>query len=222
MKEFLTIKKKLNKKNKIVLVKILNYIYACGINTKIFEKMRIDIAQMIWDSQERGEEVGQVIGEDYKNFCDELIENAPRKSFFDVIVEIGLTIGVSLLIIIPMLYIFAFVFPTAHQYVKGVNYIDTYDSIVVMIAGMLAGGGGSFIMQRYAFSKKKMMLYIVGFMTIYGMIIGIASIWISKNGKDQLLNINMLAFELGMVVIVLICALIREIRMKRQMNKFKE
>ena len=42
------------------------------------ERVRRDITQMILDGEQRGDPASSVIGEDYKVFCDSVLEEIPR------------------------------------------------------------------------------------------------------------------------------------------------
>ena len=83
MSELRNIKRQLSGENKSLLAKMSNYIYANGINLKLWKEIRLDIAGMLLESQERGEEAEIAFGYSYEKFCDSLIENCPRKKFAD-------------------------------------------------------------------------------------------------------------------------------------------
>lgn len=44
------------------------------------ELVRQDLIQMILDGQERGDDIQKVIGNNYKEICDEIIEAMPKKT----------------------------------------------------------------------------------------------------------------------------------------------
>ncbi|MFA9465273.1 MAG: hypothetical protein ACERKN_13395 [Velocimicrobium sp.] len=55
MSELSNIKSKLNRNNKNTLLYLSNYIYANGVNTRVWKEIRIDLAGMLLESQERAD-----------------------------------------------------------------------------------------------------------------------------------------------------------------------
>ncbi|MCI5920100.1 MAG: hypothetical protein MRZ75_12360 [Roseburia sp.] len=51
------------------------------------ESVRHDLTEMVLAAQERGEGIDAVIGEDYKEFCDSVIETLPKKTPKQKLVE---------------------------------------------------------------------------------------------------------------------------------------
>lgn len=72
--------KKLNKENNLVMTDMVCYLRAANISEYNQETVRQDLLEMVLSAQERGEDIKTVIGEDYKTFCDEIIENLPKMS----------------------------------------------------------------------------------------------------------------------------------------------
>lgn len=70
-----------------VYTDIIVYLRVSRLSEYSQELVRSDIIQMILDGQARGEGIGTVIGEDYKGFCDEIIETFPPKRLKDKVLE---------------------------------------------------------------------------------------------------------------------------------------
>lgn len=69
--------KKLTEENRKIMTDIVCYIRSFPVSVIEQEQVRMDIAVMLYDGQNRGEDAQQIIGGDYKRFCDELIAEIP-------------------------------------------------------------------------------------------------------------------------------------------------
>ncbi len=221
MREISRIRRQLNSKNKSVLGKVVNYIYAHGVNTIVWKEIRVDLARMLLESQKRGEDSESVIGSDYKAFCDDLIENCPRKTSIDVVIELLFIIGISVSIIVPMIYFCGKISPSINSYVDGVFYYASLRGFSLLIAGAFGGGIGSFLTQKYAFSKKRIILNILLYLVTYSSICLILLTYLKNQMRPgELLRIDMLKTEQVALLVSMILFLIRAWRTKVQINKF--
>lgn len=73
--------KKLNEKNDLIYTDIVVYLRTSKLEEKQTEEIIADILDMFLRSQEEGKEIKEVIGYDYKAFCDSIIESAAKNSF---------------------------------------------------------------------------------------------------------------------------------------------
>lgn len=69
-----------NEENESILTDITVYIRSSNINSYYQETVRRDILEMIADGEKRGETAREIIGDDYKLFCDNVIAELPRQS----------------------------------------------------------------------------------------------------------------------------------------------
>lgn len=69
---------KISKDGRKVLDDMTLYIRGVDISVYDQERVRRDITQMILDGEQRGDPASSVIGEDYKDFCDSVLEEIPR------------------------------------------------------------------------------------------------------------------------------------------------
>ena len=67
-----------NPENKEVLTNMVVYIRAANISPYDQEKVRRDMTEMILDGEHRGAPIKDVIGEDYRLFCDDVIAEIPK------------------------------------------------------------------------------------------------------------------------------------------------
>lgn len=67
-----------NPENKEVLTNMVVYIRAANINPYDQEKVRRDMTEMILDGEHRGAPIKDVIGENYRLFCDDVIAEIPK------------------------------------------------------------------------------------------------------------------------------------------------
>lgn len=73
--------KKLTPENDEVNTNIVCYLRTSGMDELEAEEIIQDILGMMLEAQKRGEEIEQVIGNDYRAFCDSVIEAAHPKRF---------------------------------------------------------------------------------------------------------------------------------------------
>lgn len=64
-----------------VLTDMVCYLRGANLTMTQQEQVRSDITSMLWEAQQRGESLSQVIGDDPQAFCDEVIAALPPQSF---------------------------------------------------------------------------------------------------------------------------------------------
>ena len=69
-----------NEDNKSALTDIIVYIRSANISPYYQEKVRRDIWEMIVDGEKRGKTAKDIIGDNYKRFCDDVIAQIPKIS----------------------------------------------------------------------------------------------------------------------------------------------
>ncbi|BBF43446.1 hypothetical protein lbkm_2134 [Lachnospiraceae bacterium KM106-2] len=78
LKENNRLDKQIKEENQEALTNIIVYLRGKQITEYNQEKIRFDITQMILDGQERGDTIEQIIGDDYKEFCDSVVCEVPQ------------------------------------------------------------------------------------------------------------------------------------------------
>lgn len=98
--------KQINDENNQVLTDMICYIRGADISEYDQEKVRNDLNEMVLSAQMRGESIDHVIGEDYKEFCDEVISTISKISIrekfikgIDLILLVGAILGAINLIL---------------------------------------------------------------------------------------------------------------------------
>ena len=65
-----------------VLTDIVVYLRSADITFLRQERIRRDITDMFFDGEQRGDSVRDIIGRDYKSFCDDIIDETPKDGTF--------------------------------------------------------------------------------------------------------------------------------------------
>lgn len=125
------LEKQLDDKTNDILTDIVVYIRSANISDIDQENVRRDITQMLIDARGRGETAADVIGGDYKAFCDAIIAEIPKLSakqrimtaIRDTLPALGLLIGIWV------------VFSVAEQIINGETWYVTPVSVTDILGG---------------------------------------------------------------------------------------
>jgi hypothetical protein len=125
------LEKQLDDKTNDILTDIVVYIRSANISDIDQENVRRDITQMLIDARGRGENADDVIGGDYKAFCDAIIAEIPKLSakqrimtaIRDTLPALGLLIGIWV------------VFSVAEQIINGETWYVTPVSVTDILGG---------------------------------------------------------------------------------------
>lgn len=125
------LEKQLDYKTNDILTDIVVYIRSANISDIDQENVRRDITQMLIDARGRGENADDVIGGDYKAFCDAIIAEIPKMStkqrvmtaIRDTLPALGLLIGIWV------------VFSVAEQIINGETWYVTPVSVTDILGG---------------------------------------------------------------------------------------
>lgn len=71
-----------------VLTDIVVYLRSADITFLRQERIRRDITDMFFDGEQRGDSVRDIIGRDYKSFCDDIIDETPKRNFRQKILSV--------------------------------------------------------------------------------------------------------------------------------------
>ncbi len=94
----------INKENDVILTDIICYLRGANISEYNQELVRADLIEMIIDGQERGENIEQVIGQNYKEICDDIINEFPKKTLKEKILE-SISISFSCMWILGIIWL---------------------------------------------------------------------------------------------------------------------
>ncbi|MDF3002400.1 MAG: hypothetical protein K0Q48_2519 [Bacillota bacterium] len=180
MNQLKKLRKENNKQDKLlsnesntIMVDMVCYLRASNLCEYDIEVIRKELTGMALESQLRNQQFSEVIGEDYKAFCDELIKNGSSKTRY----EKGLEISYVLVHGIMVLYLVEIVCSSAI-----VNIIQSGQFSMQITAGFVLstlialgmGFGIYYYMTKNSFelTKKNRKLQFV-------LIIGFAVVWTS-------------------------------------------
>ncbi|ATD54334.1 hypothetical protein [Clostridium chauvoei] len=96
--------KEIYKNNEKIYTDMIVYLRGSDMTEYNQELVREDLIQMIIDGQNRGDDIQKVIGENYKEVCDEIIETMPKKTTFEKVIGI-VEMSTSSIWILGMVYI---------------------------------------------------------------------------------------------------------------------
>ena len=77
-----------------VMTDLVCYLRGADITDGQAERVRRDLLEMFIAAKERGEDVQTLIGGDYRQFCDAILENVPRRTVRQRVVN-GLSIALT-------------------------------------------------------------------------------------------------------------------------------
>lgn len=125
------LEKQLDDKTNDILTDIVVYIRSANISDIDQETVRRDITQMLIDARGRGETAADVIGGDYKAFCDAIIAEIPKLSakqrimtaIRDTLPALGVLIGIWA------------VFSVIEQIINGATWYVTPVSVTDILGG---------------------------------------------------------------------------------------
>jgi len=97
--------KLLTKENNLIMTDMVVYLRNSNLCDYDIEVIRRELFGMIYEAQLKNEPAGQVIGDDYKGFCEELMRNGRQKDFYEKFLEwayIGV-VGIETLFLIELI-----------------------------------------------------------------------------------------------------------------------
>lgn len=98
--------KQLTKENNLIMTDMVVYLRSSNLCDYDIEVIRRELFGMIYEAQVRNEPINQVIGDDYKGFCAELMKNGRQKGFYEKLLErayIGV-VGIGTLFVIEIIF----------------------------------------------------------------------------------------------------------------------
>lgn len=77
----------ISEENDEMYTDMIVYLRYADISEYNQELVRADLIELILDGQERGDDIAAVMGSRYKEICDEIIENMPRRTLREKVVK---------------------------------------------------------------------------------------------------------------------------------------
>ena len=133
---------KINDENQEIFTNMICYLRSSKLSVYNIEVVRNDLTEMILSAQERGENIRDVVGGDYKTFCDNIIDTFPPKTLSEKIFDLTdlVSFSLAMLLIINMLLSRDFINLIA-ELIRGnrvTNYIiPVTPGIIIQIAAII-------------------------------------------------------------------------------------
>jgi DNA-binding ferritin-like protein (Dps family) len=132
--------KQLTKENGKLMTDMVVYLRGSNLCDYDIEVIRMDLFGMVFEAQLRNEPARQVIGDDYKNFCNEIMANGRQKSFYEKFLEWAyiIVVGTGTLFLIEIIFSGFFRKSLIHGDYNMPLSIGFAASTVLIIAGSVA------------------------------------------------------------------------------------
>lgn len=106
MKENNALDKQLTKENREIMTDIVCYLRASDINTYEQERVRRDIAEILLNAQKHDRTAQEVLGEDFREFCDRILEEVPHmtKREYTLATIRDVSLGAAVLLLIRLIF----------------------------------------------------------------------------------------------------------------------
>ena len=185
--------KLLSKENALIMTNMIVYLRSSDLSDYDIEVIRRELFGMIYEAQLRNESASQVIGDDYKSFCEELMKNGRQKGSYEKFLEwsyIGV-VGIGVLFAIEFVYS-GFIFePFGH----GNFNMPISSGFLISICMIMVGALGVYwFFTKYSFElsekgiTKNKVLYVIGFTLFFAGTLLIKFFF----GNNNLFKINVL------------------------------
>lgn len=146
--------KKLTKADKVIINKMMSYLYTKSINQFELKNMQAEIVGMAAEGALRGESLEAICGPDYKKFCDELSANCIHKRKLELFLEVVMILSLTFALLLPIMYLME-LFLGYPGHVNGVLLsFESAKLFGIVLVPAFCGGFGVLIYQRNSFAKK--------------------------------------------------------------------
>lgn len=148
LKENNQMEKQLSKETDDILTDIVVYIRSANITEYNQELVRRDITNMLIEGQERGQSAAEVIGDDYKSFCDAVIAEMPQMTKKERMLDVIKILCYSL----AMLTVIWFAFS---KMTSDISRVELTVGDLVSVAVIIAIAFGTYLaVTRFVFDAK--------------------------------------------------------------------
>lgn len=188
-----TLDAQINDENQAVFTDMICYLRGSDISEYDIEVVRQDLTEMVLSAQSRGENINSVIAGDYKEFCDNVIDNLPPRTVKQKIVD-ALDIICWVLSILFLIHIVTS--KEMISIIEGIisrkevdwNISVSIGSAVSMVFMFLLANLIVNIIIKNVFRKEKKLKRLLGFFA--GAVFMLLLIMIPWFGKSTLFTIN--------------------------------
>lgn len=189
------LEEKLSESENKDMIKIVAYLRGSHLSDMDQELVRQDILDMVLSAKERGEEMSQAIGTDYKQFCDDIIAEIKPKSQKDKIKDTlsMVSMSVSILILIKMIFFSAelirrVILKQSFNLNVPIQYLDILFTVIIVAASWVIVEA----ILRDAFDEKDKRTKIIVALTLIATIVGFGLLYGSQIGTGTVFEINLI------------------------------
>lgn len=208
----------INEENDKVLTDMICYLRGSSISEYDQELVRADIIEMVLDAQERGEDINNVFGGNYKEICDNIIAELPEKTTKQKILE-GVNTALMCIWIIGAIYVIKQVIicmvVEPRNFVFTLSTGDILNALLIIIASVAIVKyicRNSFDSDENAEKKSIMDNKVVGFIVVW---VAIMIALLILTGISYVLSKAILTVPLYMAIIFIAVVFIAERIMTR-------
>lgn len=97
----------LNDENKRYMIDIVCYLRAKNVDSYEIEAIRNDILRIFLDAQNRGETIDKILGNDYKSFCDGILQSTAHRKKRNIICEWIDCVLSAFLVLVTITFLFS-------------------------------------------------------------------------------------------------------------------
>ncbi len=209
-KELLSAKRRLNKDNLKLILKMEQYLESHYINEIAGEEILSDIVGMALECQERKESFLDAVGGDSETFCRELIRNAPRQSLIERIMNVLRWLFLYAAILVPGLALIELLFAKlTPAELDGLYYrvplaflLKYYIITCVLVVGWFIVRMFSYRPMKYVFGIyfSVFMLLFLGSNAILNFVVG-----------ARVVSVHVVVIAVVFAVLTVLCDLIRRL-----------
>lgn len=158
----------LSKSTNLILTDMIVYLHSSDLCEYDIEIIRKELIGMAEESQMRGQAFQDVVGEDYKGFCDDLIQNGRKKSKQEKFIEMAYVLIVGF----GVLFIYEILSKTIIAAVKGVSSdvlkMDiSLGFVISSLCALIAANLIYLVFSKYAFELSMHKKYRIGSVVLF-------------------------------------------------------
>ncbi|GEM_PF-1676715 len=176
------------------MTNIVVYLKSSHLSERDVELVRQDILGIILSAKERGEDMKQAIGGDYKQFCDDIIAASKPKSTAEKMKDICTTVllSASSLLFIKLIFftidgVMAVLSDEAFNWNVPVSYLD----IFFMAVAIAASWGIVAVILKDAFDENRRRTNIIFGVTFFSIIVVFCLMYVFHVGSGVLFKLNL-------------------------------
>ncbi len=209
-KELYAAKRKLNKENNKLILKMEQYLESHYINEVAGEEILSDIVGMALECQERSESFLDAIGGDSEAFCRELIRNSPRQSWLERILNVLRWLFFYSACLMPLFCLVELVFPDwSPAELHGLTYTAPLAFLLKYYVFMFVLIIGWFIVRMCTY--KPMKYVFGGYFAVFMLFFFFTNAVLSFVVGDRSTSVHLFVVVIAFAALTILCELGRRL-----------